>query len=77
MIDSRSKSQIRVTANEKFPSRLSIVFRSGGSFSPATGTEFHISPEEGIVVFGYTGREVFPWDKVKEIHIPQTEPART
>lgn len=72
VIDSKTEPQIQITVNKEFPSRLNIVFRDGGSFSPAAGTKFYVNSKEGIVVFGYAGREAYSWDRIKEIHVPQS-----
>lgn len=71
VVDSKPEPQIQIKVNKDFPSRLNIVLRIGGSFSPAAGTKFYASPKEGIVVFGHAGREVYSWDEIKEIHVPQ------
>lgn len=68
----QGEPKIRIKVNEEFPSRLNLVFRDGGSSSPAAGTDFYANSKEGIVVFGKSGREAYSWDRIKEVHVPQT-----
>lgn len=45
VIDSKTEPQIQITVNKEFPSRLNIVLRDGGAFSPAAGAKFYASPK--------------------------------